>query len=64
MRKVHMIMKIKRLTKRLDAQTDWNFGYSPSNNPYFDAMVEERSRLLDKLKEVSPEEWEQIVDSI
>lgn len=40
-------LKIKYLTKLIDAAVEWNFGYSPTDSEDFDNYLAERGRLLE-----------------
>jgi hypothetical protein len=60
MRKIHITMKIKKLTKLINEDVDLNFGYTPSNDPAFDRMLEERTELMDKLNKIDPVEYKKL----
>ena len=61
MRKIHIILKIKKLQKEIVKAVNWNFGYCPSNDPYFDATLEQRSELMNKLKLIDEKEYWRII---
>jgi len=42
-----LTLKIKHLNKKLDEAIEWNFGYCPSDNVYFDRDLEERNALIE-----------------
>lgn len=35
-RDLKLRLQYKKLRKEVDEMIDWNFGYCPSNNPYYD----------------------------
>lgn len=35
-RELKLRLKYNRLKREVDGMVEWNFGYSPSNDPYFD----------------------------
>lgn len=51
-------LKLKFLKKEIDEEVEWNFGYSPSNNPNFDKLIEERNYIMDICRELYPKLWE------
>jgi len=42
-------MLIKRLEIKILEACEWNFGYSPRDDPWFDEVLKQRNRLSDFL---------------
>jgi len=45
--KLRIRLKLKFLSKEIEKRVDWNFGYCPRNDKYFDSLIESRNSLLD-----------------
>jgi hypothetical protein len=50
-------LKLKRLNIIIDREVEWNFGYTPSNDEYFDKTLTERNEWLNLARKEFPDIW-------
>lgn len=57
MEELKLRLKLKYLTRQIESWIVWNFGYCPAGDKDFDALLEERDRLINIAKDKYPDTY-------